>query len=71
MDVTVIGMPKEQEIYNGVNPYSDEGTLLFKKWLKDNNTTYYAAIKEDFSMIEAYRQADKDNSTKLIIENLS
>lgn len=59
------------DIYNGVEPYSDEGFALFHKWLAEQEASYYAADHEDFSITKAIEMALYDGTAKVYVEDLS
>ena len=70
-NITVIDMPSAIEVYGDVHPYSKEGFNMFKKWCAENGVTYYGRVKSDFSMAEAYKLAEAEGNSQLIVENLS
>ena len=71
MEIELIDIQELEKAYGDVNPYSEEGFEITKKWLSETNTTLYEAPAEDFSMIAAYRKAREDGNCRLIVNNLS
>jgi hypothetical protein len=59
------------EIYGGVEPFSDEGFALFKDYVEKNNAYYYGRTDGNFDLFEAFKLAIENGSEMLIIENLS
>lgn len=60
-----------QEIYNGINPFSEKGVEKFRGYLNKNEITYYGEPNTTFSMTSAYVKCCTEGNDKLIIENLS
>lgn len=70
--VKTIGIREVQSlIYGSIDPYTSEGLDLLKVFLAQNNCSFYAAPKEDFSYISAIRKAMEEGNTTVIVENLS
>lgn len=60
-----------KEIYGKSDPYSDEGSTVFRAWLAENNICFYCRPNEDFFKTEGYALAEKEGNTYLLMENLS
>jgi len=61
----------EDAIYGGVDPYSEEGVSIFKKYCVDNGVHYYGRPRELFNINEAYAQAEAKGCKYLIAEDMS
>lgn len=53
------------------HPSYDEETKQITQWIKENNASYYADVKEDFSIVAAVSKAGKEGKTTVVVENLS
>jgi hypothetical protein len=73
MDIEVVYFNElnADKIYNGAEPYSDDGIEKFKKYIKEQNAVYYGRYNEEFYIEEAIALARKANVKKVIVENLS
>ena len=60
-----------EEIYEGVEPFSDEGFDRFNEYVAKNNAYYYGRTKDNFDLFEAFKLAIENGCEMLIIENLS
>jgi len=70
--INVIGICEvHDEIYGGVDPYSDRGIELLTYWLEANNGTFYAQCREDFFIFEAVKQAQNKGAACVLVEDLS
>lgn len=61
----------DEEIYNDVSMYSEEGIALFKAFCAEHNVHFYAADRENFSMLEAFTEAVNAGADYLLAEDLS
>lgn len=59
------------EIYQGVDPFSEEGTEVFKAWCADNNVFYYGRPGFQFSKDEGIQLAIDACANAVILEDLS
>lgn len=51
--------------------YTDDCLAEFRAWCAANSVHYYGAPREDFSMSEAIREAQKAGTAYLMVEDMS
>jgi hypothetical protein len=61
----------EEEIYGGLDPYSDEGINRFIAFCKKHNIHCYSRPREQFYKHQAVEQALTNKAEYLVMEDLS
>jgi hypothetical protein len=59
-----------EEIYEGVEPFSDEGFARFNEYVAKNNAYYYGKSKYTFDLFEGFKLAIENDCEMLIFSKL-
>ncbi len=59
------------EIYKGLNPYTNEGVRRLRRYLNSIDAVYYGAPSEDFNVLDGIREAKMLGRSKVVVDNLS
>lgn len=67
------GLPIDiDNIYpKGVTPFSEEGSVIFRAWLKEQGASFYSAPREDFFIFKAVAKCLKEGNKLVYVEDLS